>query len=219
MIVFELKISLAHVFSLEFSRIKKKLIPNICIVLGFLPYLSKTTTCPCKCQYGGSWALAQLNCSRQRRRNIDNWGGGADIHIFVFCPINFFWNRLFLQSVNTNIWISAPAIINIPAPLVRDISFQLYLSKMPSDDLQTEYLYRMTSHAMHLQNDFTCHYTECLHIRSNYNCMYSSSTPPMQSNGPKSKVHSEIVYIHKLLTIGLTGHEINLLTCGLITIS
>jgi hypothetical protein len=25
---------------------------------------------------------------------------GADIHIFVFCPINFFWNRLFLQSVN-----------------------------------------------------------------------------------------------------------------------
>jgi hypothetical protein len=43
--------------------------------------------------------------------------GGADIHIFVFCPINFFWNRLFLQSVNTNIWISAPAIIDIPAPL------------------------------------------------------------------------------------------------------
>jgi hypothetical protein len=34
--------------------------------------------------------------------------GGADIHIFVFCPINFFWNRLFLQSVNTNTWISAP---------------------------------------------------------------------------------------------------------------
>jgi hypothetical protein len=80
-IVFELKISLAHVFSLEFSRIKKKLIPNICIVLGFLPYLSKTTTCPCKCQYGGSWALAQLNCSRQRRRNIDNWGGGQ---IFIY---------------------------------------------------------------------------------------------------------------------------------------
>jgi hypothetical protein len=43
--------------------------------------------------------------------------GGADIHIFVFCPINFFWNRLFLQSVNTNIWISAPTIIDIPAPL------------------------------------------------------------------------------------------------------
>jgi hypothetical protein len=43
--------------------------------------------------------------------------GVADIHIFVFCPINFFWNRLFLQSVNANIWISAPAIIDIPAPL------------------------------------------------------------------------------------------------------
>jgi hypothetical protein len=35
----------------------------------------------------------------------------------VFWPINFFWNRLFLQSVNTNIWISASAIIDIPAPL------------------------------------------------------------------------------------------------------
>jgi hypothetical protein len=57
--------------------------------------------------------------SVQRRRNIDNWGGGADIHIFVICPINFFWNRLFLQSVNKNIWISAPAIIDIPAPLSR----------------------------------------------------------------------------------------------------
>jgi hypothetical protein len=59
-------------------------------------------------------------CQGQRRRNIDNWGG-ADIHIFVFCPINFFWNRLFLQSVNTNIWISDPPIIDIPAPLVKKI--------------------------------------------------------------------------------------------------
>ena len=44
-------------------------------------------------------------------------GGGADIHIFLF-SINFFWNRLFLQSVNTNIWISAPTpIINLLLPL------------------------------------------------------------------------------------------------------
>ena len=34
--------------------------------------------------------------------------GGADIHIFRFCTINFFWNQLFLWFVNTNIWISAP---------------------------------------------------------------------------------------------------------------
>ena len=34
-------------------------------------------------------------CLRQGRRTIDNWGGGH-IHIFVFCTINFFWNRLFL---------------------------------------------------------------------------------------------------------------------------
>jgi hypothetical protein len=39
----------------------------------------------------------------QRRRNIDNWGGRADIHIFVFCPINFFWNRL-LYSLWTRIY-------------------------------------------------------------------------------------------------------------------
>jgi hypothetical protein len=45
----------------------------------------------------------------QWRRQLDNWGGGrANIHIFVFCIINFFWNRLFLWSVNTNIWIFAP---------------------------------------------------------------------------------------------------------------
>ena len=30
-------------------------------------------------------------------------GGGADIHIFVFCVINFFRNPLFLWSVSTNI--------------------------------------------------------------------------------------------------------------------
>ena len=30
-------------------------------------------------------------------------GGGADIHIFGFCTINFFPNQLFLWCVNTNI--------------------------------------------------------------------------------------------------------------------
>ena len=42
--------------------------------------------------------------------------GGAHIHIFVLCIINFFWNRLFLQSVNTNIWICAPPRIDLPRP-------------------------------------------------------------------------------------------------------
>jgi hypothetical protein len=53
----------------------------------------------------------------QRRRNIDNWGG-ADIHIFVFtdCKNNRFQKKLIGQ--NTNIWISAPPIIDIPAPLI-----------------------------------------------------------------------------------------------------
>ena len=43
--------------------------------------------------------------------------GRAHIQIFVLCIINFFWNRLFLQSVNTNIWICAPPIIDLPRPL------------------------------------------------------------------------------------------------------
>jgi hypothetical protein len=43
--------------------------------------------------------------------------GGADIHIFVFtdCKNNRFQKKLIGQ--NTNIWISAPPIIDIPAPL------------------------------------------------------------------------------------------------------
>ena len=56
--------------------------------------------------------------NRHWRRQNDNWGGGgANIHICASCLINFFWNRLFLQSVNTNIWIFAPSIIVLPAPL------------------------------------------------------------------------------------------------------
>jgi hypothetical protein len=39
-------------------------------------------------------ALGQSNCDTftlctQWRRQLDNWGGGANIHIFVFCIINF----------------------------------------------------------------------------------------------------------------------------------
>ena len=43
---------------------------------------------------------------------------GVDIHIFVFCVINLFWNVLFLRSVNTNIWIWTPSIIELATPLV-----------------------------------------------------------------------------------------------------
>ena len=46
-------------------------------------------------------------CQMHRRRKIDKWGGDH-IHTFVFCIINLFWNRLFLRSVNTNIWIWSP---------------------------------------------------------------------------------------------------------------
>jgi hypothetical protein len=44
--------------------------------------------------------------------------GGDHIHIFVFCIINFFWNRLFLRSVNTNIWICPPPpLIDLSTPM------------------------------------------------------------------------------------------------------
>ena len=42
--------------------------------------------------------LQKLNSLWQERRKVDNWGGGADIHIFMFCIIYFLWKRLFLQS-------------------------------------------------------------------------------------------------------------------------
>ena len=39
----------------------------------------------------------------------NSWEGGgeagADVHIFAFCIINFFWRRRFSQFVNTNIRI------------------------------------------------------------------------------------------------------------------
>ncbi len=51
----------------------------------------------------------------QGHKKVDNWGD--HIHIFVFCTINFFGNRLFLQSANMNISIWSPPIINLFMPL------------------------------------------------------------------------------------------------------
>ena len=63
---------------------------------------------------------------RQFRRVASSIIGGAFIHIFVFCIIHFFWNRLFLQSVNTNIWIMPPPpnyrAGYAPAPIIQILS-------------------------------------------------------------------------------------------------
>jgi hypothetical protein len=57
------------------------------------------------------WSMYNGSMPLQCRSKLDNWGGGgAHIHIFMFCIINFFWNWLFLWSVNTNIWVSPPII-------------------------------------------------------------------------------------------------------------
>ena len=48
---------------------------------------------------GGKSPLASSNFSGgHRRRKINKWGWDH-IHIFVFCIINFFWNRLFLTRI------------------------------------------------------------------------------------------------------------------------
>ena len=72
-----------------------------------------------------------LTASFQWRRQLDN-GGGANMHIFVFCIINLFWNRLFLLSVNTSIYEYSPplppTIIELAAPLLR---FSLLVLECP----------------------------------------------------------------------------------------
>ena len=64
--------------------------------------------------YGMVWYGMVWQC----RSKLDNWG--AHIHIFLFCVINLFWNRLFLWSVNTKIWIWAP-----PPPII-ELATALY---------------------------------------------------------------------------------------------
>jgi hypothetical protein len=63
-----------------------------------------------KCPEGINEMFHVISNDNQRRRNIDNWGVGADIHIFVFtdCKNNRFQKKLIGQ--NTNIRISAPQL-------------------------------------------------------------------------------------------------------------
>ena len=59
-----------------------------------------------------SFTLTEFEATRERQM-IDNWGKW-DIHTFMFFIVHFIWNWLFLQSVNMNLGISAPAIIWCP---------------------------------------------------------------------------------------------------------
>ena len=54
----------------------------------------------------------------QGPRKIDDWGGGAHIHIFALCIIIFFWNQLFLQSEHEYMNMCPPPIIDLPWPLL-----------------------------------------------------------------------------------------------------
>ena len=65
------------------------------------------------------WGVRLSTGKNLRRRQHDNWGG-AHIHIFVFCIINFFWNRLFLRYRWTRIYEYCPPpppSIELAAPL------------------------------------------------------------------------------------------------------
>ena len=65
-----------------------------------------------------SWKLLEIKfASKQGRSKLDNWGGGADIHIFVFTnhKSNWFQKKLIVQ--NPNIWISVPPIIELATAL------------------------------------------------------------------------------------------------------
>jgi hypothetical protein len=91
-------------------------------------------------EYSQGW-IREMNASRIKalvtanggvgpRSQLDNWGGGGHIYIFVFCIINFFWNRLFLRSVNTNIWI-CPRPPNYRAGYATDTKIMADLSTLP----------------------------------------------------------------------------------------
>ena len=55
--------------------------------------------------------------------NVDNWRGEYS-YIVSCCMINFFWNRLFLSSVNMNIWIFALQLSTLNTQLVRRRKFR-----------------------------------------------------------------------------------------------
>ena len=55
--------------------------------------------------------------SWQGRRKIDNWGGVADIHIFVFCNINSFLKSIVFTVCEHEYMNISPPIIDLPPPL------------------------------------------------------------------------------------------------------
>jgi hypothetical protein len=87
------------------------------------------TAVPCMWQLRWRWPycrhalLKKINIYRGAGKSII--GGRADIH---FLHIYFLWKRLFSQSVNMNIWISAPPpIIEFPAPLNININTRIHI--------------------------------------------------------------------------------------------
>ena len=43
-------------------------------------------------------------------------GGGVNIHIFLFCPTNFFWNQLSLRLISKEIRRAEHEYMNIHLP-------------------------------------------------------------------------------------------------------
>ena len=64
-------------------------------------------------QDGLAWSRAGVNLGiNQWRSQFDNWGGG-NIHLFVFCIINFFWNWLFLRCAKLARFIATYRVCDV----------------------------------------------------------------------------------------------------------
>ena len=40
-----------------------------------------------------------MNYTQGHNSSVNWGGGGVNIHIFAFCPMNFFWNQLSLELI------------------------------------------------------------------------------------------------------------------------
>ena len=66
-------------------------------------------------------------------------GGGVYIHIFAFCPTNFFWNQLSLQLISKEIRRAEREYMNMhPPPPINALVSALHLSLFVEHTMRVE---------------------------------------------------------------------------------
>ena len=60
------------------------------------------------------YEFCYIDCRGETRALIG--GGGVNIHIFLFCPTNFFWNQLSLRLISKEIRRAEHEYMNIQPP-------------------------------------------------------------------------------------------------------